>query len=241
MTYNGGCSDRWWHQHYRGGLNRAAALTCTLVVGCIILHVGQTCVHCWNYSYCILVFSFSQFPWTCSEKDTFFSMLLLLLKERGPCAGFVNVNPIKKKGREEALSASRRKECTFGESPFDSDKCWVLTLYSRLSHLKIVQYLAWCLGFGSHLNLSTVKLPCFFCFCANKLKECVSLLDLSCGDLLKVDIVAAAVDLVVLHVPVLQLQTQFPHHSLEVPVSTVHLDVVLLQLFLVTNYLDGGK
>lgn len=66
-------------------------------------------------------------------------------------------------------------------------------------------------------------------------------LDLSGGDFLKVDVVAATVDLIVLHVPVLQLQTQLPHHSLKIPVSTVHLDVVLLQLFLVANYLGGGK
>lgn len=66
-------------------------------------------------------------------------------------------------------------------------------------------------------------------------------LDLSGGDFLKVDVVAAAVHLIVLHVPVLQLQTQLPHHSLQIPVPTVHLDVVLLQLFLVTDYLGGGK
>lgn len=66
-------------------------------------------------------------------------------------------------------------------------------------------------------------------------------LDLSGGDFLKVDVIAATVDLVVIHFPVLQLQTQLPHHSLQVPVTTVHLDVVLLQLFLVTNYLCLGK
>lgn len=66
-------------------------------------------------------------------------------------------------------------------------------------------------------------------------------LDLSGGDFLKVDVVAATVDLIVLHVPVLQLQTQLPHHSLKIPVSAVHLDVVLLQLFLVADYLSGGK
>lgn len=70
---------------------------------------------------------------------------------------------------------------------------------------------------------------------------CVSVLDLSGSDFLKVYVVAAAVNRKVLDVPVLQLQTQLPHHSLKIPVSTVHLDVVLLQLFLVTDYLDGGK
>lgn len=55
------------------------------------------------------------------------------------------------------------------------------------------------------------------------------------------DVVAATVNLVVLHVPVLQLQTQLPHHSLEIPVSAVHLDVVLLQLFLVADHLCGGN
>lgn len=63
-------------------------------------------------------------------------------------------------------------------------------------------------------------------------------LDLSGSDFLKVDVIAATVDLKVFHVPVLQLQTQLPHHSLQVPVSTVHLDVVLLQLFLIANHLD---
>lgn len=66
-------------------------------------------------------------------------------------------------------------------------------------------------------------------------------LDLSGGDFLKVDVVAATVNLIVLHVPVLQLKTQLPHHSLKIPVSAVHLDVVLLQLFLVADYLCGGK
>lgn len=66
-------------------------------------------------------------------------------------------------------------------------------------------------------------------------------LDLSGGDFLKVDVIAATVDIIVLHVPVFQLQTQLPHHSLKVPVSAVHLDVVLLQLFLVADYLGGGK
>ena len=66
-------------------------------------------------------------------------------------------------------------------------------------------------------------------------------LDLSGGDFLKVDVVAATVDLIVLHVPVLQLQTQLPHHPLKIPVSTVHLDVVLLQLLLVADYLRAGK
>lgn len=69
----------------------------------------------------------------------------------------------------------------------------------------------------------------------------VSVLDLSGSDFLKVYVVAATVDHKVLHVPVLQLQTQLPHHSLKIPVSAVHLDVVLLQLFLVADYLDGGK
>lgn len=66
-------------------------------------------------------------------------------------------------------------------------------------------------------------------------------LNLSGGDFLKVDVVAATVDLIVLHVPVLQLQTQLSHHSLKIPVSTVHLDVVLLQLFLLADYLGGSK
>lgn len=66
-------------------------------------------------------------------------------------------------------------------------------------------------------------------------------LDFSGGDFLKVDVITATVHLIVLHVPVLQLQTQLPHHPFKVPVSTVHLDVVLLQLFLVANYLDEGK
>ena len=61
--------------------------------------------------------------------------------------------------------------------------------------------------------------------------------DLGGSDFLKVDVVAATADLIVLHVPVLQLQTQLPHHSLQVAVATVHLDVVLLQLLLVANYL----
>lgn len=68
-----------------------------------------------------------------------------------------------------------------------------------------------------------------------------SVLDLSGCDFFKVDIIAATVDLVVFHVPVLQLQTQLPHHSLKIPVSTIHLDVVLLQLFLVAYYLGGGE
>lgn len=67
------------------------------------------------------------------------------------------------------------------------------------------------------------------------------LLDLSGRDLLKVDVVAAAVNLIFLHVPALQLQTQLPHHSLKFPVSAVHLDVVLLQLLLVTDDLDGDE
>lgn len=73
--------------------------------------------------------------------------------------------------------------------------------------------------------------------------KCVSVffLDFSGGNFLKVDVVAATVDLIVLRVPVLQLQTQLPHHSLKIPVSTVHLDVVLLQLFLIADNLDGGK
>lgn len=66
-------------------------------------------------------------------------------------------------------------------------------------------------------------------------------LDLRGGNFLKVDVVAATVDFIVLRVPVLQLQTQLPHHSLKIPVSTVHLDVVLLQLFLIADYLDGGE
>lgn len=78
----------------------------------------------------------------------------------------------------------------------------------------------------------------FPCFCAH-ITVCV--LNLSGGDFLKVDVVAATVDLIVLHVPVLQLQTQLSHHSLKIPVSTVHLDVVLLQLFLIADYLGGSK
>lgn len=66
-------------------------------------------------------------------------------------------------------------------------------------------------------------------------------LDFSGCDFFKVDIVAATVDLIVFNFPVLQLQTQLPHHSLEIPVSTIHLDVVLLQLLLVADYLSGGK
>lgn len=63
--------------------------------------------------------------------------------------------------------------------------------------------------------------------------------DLGGRDLLKVDVVAAAVNLIFLHVPALQLQTQLSHHSFKFPVSAVHLDVVLLQLLLVTDHLDG--
>lgn len=66
-------------------------------------------------------------------------------------------------------------------------------------------------------------------------------LDFSGCDFFKVDIVAATVNLVVFHFPVLQLQTQLPHHSLEIPVSPIHLDVVLLQLLLVADYLSGGS
>lgn len=66
-------------------------------------------------------------------------------------------------------------------------------------------------------------------------------LDLSGSDFLEVDVVAAAADLIILHVPVLQLQTQLPHHSLEIAVATIHLDVVLLQLLLVANYLGKGE
>lgn len=64
-------------------------------------------------------------------------------------------------------------------------------------------------------------------------------LDLCGGDFLKVNVAAAAVDLIVLHVLVLQLQAQIPHHSLKVTISAVHLDVILLQLFLVADYLGG--
>lgn len=62
--------------------------------------------------------------------------------------------------------------------------------------------------------------------------------DLGGRDLLKVDVVAAAVNLIFLHVSALQLQTQLSHRSLKFPVSAVHLDVVLLQLLLVTDHLD---
>lgn len=73
-------------------------------------------------------------------------------------------------------------------------------------------------------------------FCASR-GEALS--DLGGRDLLKVDVVAAAANLIILHVPALQLQTQLSHHSLKFPVAAVHLDVVLLQLLLVTDHLDG--
>lgn len=66
-------------------------------------------------------------------------------------------------------------------------------------------------------------------------------LDFSGCDFFKVDIVAATVDLIVFNFPVLQLQTQLPHHSFEIPVSPIHLDVVLLKLFLVADHLSGEK
>lgn len=62
-------------------------------------------------------------------------------------------------------------------------------------------------------------------------------LNLSGGDFLKVNVVAATVNLIVFNVPVLQLQTQLSHHPLKIPVPAVHLDVVLLQLFLVSDHL----
>lgn len=58
------------------------------------------------------------------------------------------------------------------------------------------------------------------------------------SDFLKVDVIAATAHFIVLHVPVLQLQTQLPHHPLQITVATVHLDVVLLQLLLVVDYLS---
>lgn len=65
-------------------------------------------------------------------------------------------------------------------------------------------------------------------------------LDFCGSDFLKVDVIATTVDLIVLHVPVLQLQTQLPHHSLQIAVAPVHQDVVLLQLLLVADYLSRG-
>ncbi|TNN54763.1 PDZ domain-containing protein 7 [Liparis tanakae] len=50
-----------------------------------------------------------------------------------------------------------------------------------------------------------------------------------------------AKDPMVFLVKISKLETQLPHHSLKIPVSAVHLDVVLLQLFLVADYLCGGK
>lgn len=64
--------------------------------------------------------------------------------------------------------------------------------------------------------------------------------DLSGRDLLKVDVVAATANLVVVRVPALQLHAQLPHHPLQVAVPAVHQDVVLLQLLLVADDLDGG-
>lgn len=55
------------------------------------------------------------------------------------------------------------------------------------------------------------------------------------------DVVAATANLVVLRVPALQLHAQLPHHPLQVAVSAVHQDVVLLQLLLVADDLDGGE
>lgn len=78
-------------------------------------------------------------------------------------------------------------------------------------------------------------------FCA-RVSDCESVRpssDLSGGDLLKVDVVAATANLVVVRVPALQLHTQLPHHPLQVAVPTVHQDVVLLQLLLVADDLDG--
>lgn len=104
--------------------------------------------------------------------------------------------------------------------------------------LKIVQYSARSLV---HALRARCELCCHVSV-RGLLQACVSVsLDLSGSDFLEVDVVAATVDLVVLHVPVLQLQTQLPHHSLEVPVPAVHLDVVLLQLLLVADHLNGVR
>lgn len=53
------------------------------------------------------------------------------------------------------------------------------------------------------------------------------------------DVVAATANLVVVRVPALQLHAQLPHYPLQIAVSTVHQDVVLLQLLLVADDLDG--
>lgn len=88
---------------------------------------------------------------------------------------------------------------------------------------------------------SFVSFPGMFFFCA-RVSDCESVLplDLSGGDLLKVDVVAATANLVVVRVPALQLHAQLPHHPLQVAVPTVHQDVVLLQLLLVADDLEGG-
>lgn len=101
-----------------------------------------------------------------------------------------------------------------------------------------MQYLAWCPGFGLHLSLFPAQFPRYFV--RTDYGGSLVLSDLSGRDLLKVDVVAATVDLIFLHVPALQLQTQLPHDPLKIPVSPVHLDVVLLQLLLVTDHLEGG-
>lgn len=105
--------------------------------------------------------------------------------------------------------------------------------------LKVVQYLSW----NSMFGLSSPSISTFLCTYYFKFVSVFCFLNLSGGDFLKVDVVAATVDLVLLHVPVLQLKTQLPHHTLKIPISTVHLDVVLLQLLLVANYLceAGGR
>lgn len=77
----------------------------------------------------------------------------------------------------------------------------------------------------------------FFFFFLVRRRVRMASLYLGGGDLLKVDVVAAAVHLIVVHVPGLQLQTQLPHHPLQVAVPPVHLDVVLLQLLLVADHL----
>lgn len=68
--------------------------------------------------------------------------------------------------------------------------------------LKVVQYLAWSSMFGLHPQ--SLLFP-YFCAHITVSVWVFLFLDLSGGDFLKVDVVAATVDLVVLHVPVLQL------------------------------------
>lgn len=169
-----------------------------------------------------------------------FSTFASRIKERVIVLAFSKIKIIFKKIRgcnkmiQRSAHKQKSKNAPFGTSPFfDSVERQVSLPGFRSNHLQGSAV------FGPAL--------CFFfsvfnfqgCFCA-RVSDCESVpsSDLSGGDLLKVDVVAATANLIVVRVPALQLHAQLPHHPLQVTVSTVHQDVVLLQLLLVADDLD---